>query len=89
MQRAEGIVKNKYFGNTALAKKSQVHVATYTALEASSVMKINIDDLKTLMPQVYQAMCKGSGGVSTSDISLSEKRAAALEKRKSILAINK
>jgi signal-transduction protein with cAMP-binding, CBS, and nucleotidyltransferase domain len=90
MAHSEIITKNKYWGNTALAKNSKVHLGTYIAAEPSTVMKINIDVLKTLMPQVYDTMSKGTG-VDASDIRLSDKkttadkRTAAMEKRRSSL----
>jgi signal-transduction protein with cAMP-binding, CBS, and nucleotidyltransferase domain len=85
MPHAEIIDKNKHWGSTALKKNSKVHLATYTAAEPSTVIKINLNDFKTLMPQVYQSFLQGST-VDLSEIGLSDKRTAAMEKRRSSIS---
>ena len=85
MPHAEIIDKNKHWGSTALKKSSKVHLATYTAAEPSTVIKINLNDFKTLMPQVYQSFLQGST-VDLSEIRLADKRTAAMEKRKSSIS---
>ena len=85
MSHAEIIIKNKHWGSTALKKNSKVHLATCTAAEPTTVIKINLDDLKTLMPQVYESFLQGST-VDLSEVKLSDKRTAAMVKRRSSLS---
>jgi len=88
MPHAEIIDKNKNWGSTALKKNSKVHLATYTAAEPSTVIKINLDDFKTMMPQVYQSFLQGNS-VDLSEVRLADKRTAAMEKRRSSLSVKK
>lgn len=75
-------VENNYFGHLELRNGSKKYLATYVANEASTVIKIPIHVLKSLMPKVYDSLKEGIGAVSTSNINVKIHRKSAGDKRK-------
>jgi hypothetical protein len=82
-KKSEIFIKNNHFGDVEIKNNATKFNGTYVASEPSTVIKIPLDLLKSMMPQIYESFKKGTG-LDSNDIKVKELHNNALEKRKSI-----
>jgi len=81
-KKSEIFIKNNHFGDVEIKNNATKFIGTYVATEPSTVIKIPLDLLKSMMPQIYESFKKGTG-LDSNDIKVKELHNNALEKRKS------